>query len=327
MSLPSVSFLYWLKLRGGTIESAMRLHSSRRRFIASLGAAVAAAVPSRGLFAAPGGRAEIRFGYTAMTWGKAERQAIEDISAVGYQGIQFRIDAVTEFQPGELRELLQQHKLTFVALSSGEVSIDPAVESAQIEEHTAHAKFVHDAGGLYLQVLDQLKPYPRTVTPEECKRLGQLLTEIGKRTADLGVPLGYHNHLNTISEHPANLKMVLEASDPKYVKLELDTAHSVAGGGDPAAAIEEYHDRLLFLHLKDVVDIPMGTDNAKYPFKFVELGRGKVDLPAVFAALDKVKYRGWAVVELDRVPDKSRTPKESATISKQYLEQKIGVKV
>ena len=54
-----------------------------------------------------------------MTWGKAERQAIDDISAVGFEGIQFRNDAVREFQPAELRDLLQQHKLTFVALSSG----------------------------------------------------------------------------------------------------------------------------------------------------------------------------------------------------------------
>ena len=28
------------------------------------------------------------------------------------------------------------------------------------------------------------------MAPEECRRLGKLLTEIGKRTADLGVPLG-----------------------------------------------------------------------------------------------------------------------------------------
>lgn len=272
-------------------------------------------------------RDKIRFGYTAMTWGKAERQAIDDISAVGFQGIQFRSEALTEFQPSELRDLLQRHNLTFIALSSGNVSIDPAVESDQIAEHTAHARFVHDAGGLYLQVLDELKPYPRSVTPEECKRLGQLLTRIGKRTADLGIPLGYHNHLNTISEHPANLKMVLEASDPKYVKLELDRAHFVAGGGDPAKAIQEYESRLLFLHLKDVVDIPLHTEGAKYPFKFVELGRGNVNLPAVFAALAKIKYRGWAVVELDRVPDKSTTPKESALISKHYLEDKIGVTI
>ncbi len=223
--------------------------------------------------------------------------------------------------------MLQQHKLTFVALSSGEVLIDPAMQADQIAEHTAHAKFVRDAGGLYLQVLDQLKPYPRSVTPEECRRLGKLLTETGRRTADLGIPLGYHNHLNTISEHPQNLNLVLESSDPKYVKLELDTAHFVAGGGDPAKAIEEYHERLLFLHLKDVVDVRLQTAGARYPFKFVELGRGRVNLPAVFAALDEVKYHGWAVVELDRVPDESTTPKESASISKRYLEEKIGVKV
>ena len=52
----------------------------------------------------------------------------------------------------------------------------------------------------------------------------------------------------------------------------------------------------------------------------------KQPLPAVFQALDKVKYKGWAVVELDRVPVKDRTPKESAMISRQYLQEKIGVK-
>jgi len=305
----------------------MNAHSSRREFLAALGAAAATVNLSGSLAASQANHPGIRFGYTAMTWGKAERQAIDDISAVGFQGIQFRNDALKEFRPTELRDLLQQHKLTFVALSSGDVSIDPAHESDQIAEHTAHAKFVHDAGGLYLQILDQLKPYPRTVTPEECKRLGRILTEVGKRTADLGVPLGYHNHLNTLSEKPGNLDIVLEASDPKYVKLELDTAHSLAGGGNPVAEIEKYRDRLLFLHLKDVVDIPMSTEGAKYPFKFVELGRGKVDLRAVFSALDRIKYRGWAVVELDRVPDKTTTPKESALISKNYLEKTIGASV
>jgi inosose dehydratase len=222
--------------------------------------------------------------------------------------------------------LLQQHKLTFVALSSGDVSIDPAEQAETIAKHTANAKFVRDSGGLYLQVLDELKPYPRSVTAGECRQLGKVLTEIGKRSADLGVPLVYHNHMNTISEHPANLEAVMDASDPKYVKLLLDTAHSVAGGGDPAAAIRKYHDRMLLVHLKDVVDIPLDTPGAKYPFKFVELGRGRVNLPAVFDALGMVKYHGWAVVELDRVPEKSRTPKESAAISRKYLEEKIGVK-
>ena len=50
-------------------------------------------------------------------------------------------------------------------------------------------------------------------------------------------------------------------------------------------------------------------------------------MPAVFGALKEIKFRGWAVVELDGVPDKTRTPKESAIISKKYIEDKLGMKV
>jgi len=301
------------------------MHTSRRTFLGSLGTLTAAATLPRIAFAAP--KAQIRFGYTSITWGKAERQSIDDIAALGYPGIQMRADAVAEFKPEELRDILKQHSLTLVALSSGELNIDPAVEADQLALHTANAKFVHDVGGNYIQILDQLKPWPRVVTPDDCTRLGKLLTELGKRTADLGVPLGYHNHLNTISQRPDDLDRVLSVADPKYVHLELDTAHYVAGGGDPAKAIEKYRSNLLFLHLKDVIDIPLGSENSKYPFKFVELGVGRVDIPAVFAALSKVSFKGWAVVELDRAPDKSITPKEYADRSKKYLEDKIGVKV
>jgi inosose dehydratase len=302
----------------------MNRNLSRRTFLTSLSAAAAAAsVPS---FALPPHKSRIQFGYAAITWGNEERQAIDDISAVGYRGIQLRANALTDFEPAELKDVLAQHKLTFVALSSGEVSLDEP-EADQITKHVANAQFVKDSGGLYLQILDKLTSYTRSVTPDECKRLGKLLTELGKRTADIGIPLGYHNHLNTLSQKPENLDLILENSDPKYMKLELDTAHAVAGGGDPAQMIRKYHDRLLFMHLKDVHAIPADTPKAKYPFVFVELGRGRVDFPAVFAALGQVAFSDWAVVELDRVPDKSRTTKESAVISKDYLEQKIGVKV
>jgi sugar phosphate isomerase/epimerase len=39
----------------------------------------------------------------------------------------------------------------------------------------------------------------------------------------------------------------------------------------------------------------------------------------VFRALKVVGFDGWAVVELDEVPDAAKTPKESAEISRQYL--------
>ncbi len=302
----------------------MQVRCTRRSFIA--GAAAMSASATLPSFASTAHLPGLRYGYAAMPWGTDERKAIEDIAATGYPGVQFRANAVTDFQAPELKDLLAERKLTFVALSSGTISLD-APAGAQIDKHFANAKFVKEAGGHYLQILDELKTHPRTATSEDCKKLGLLLAELGKRTSDIGIPLGYHNHLNTLSEMPHSLEQILENSDPKYVGLELDTAHLTAGGGDPAKEIVKYRDRLLFMHLKDVHAIPADTPHAAYPFEFVELGRGTVDFPAIFQALEKIRYHGWAVVELDREPDKTRTPKTSAELSKMYLEQKIGVVV
>ena len=112
----------------------MQSQSSRRRFLAGAGAvAVAAAMPRNAAFAFAGGPTGIQFGYAAITWGKEGRRAIEDISTTGFEGIQLRVDATADFKPDELRTILRQHKLTFVALSSGEIPIDLAAKPTQLQ--------------------------------------------------------------------------------------------------------------------------------------------------------------------------------------------------
>lgn len=291
---------------------------TRRHFVATMGGAAAAAAFGGAARAA----AEIKFGYAAITWQGKDRQAIEDVAALGFPGIQLRSNLLPEFgeKPAALKELLAAHRLTMVAFSSGNLRFDPAVEKEEMEKHVRHARFVRDVGGLYIQLTDE-RPKGRPLTPADFKRMGGLLTELGKRTADLGIPLGYHNHMNNLGERPEEVRAVLDAADPRYVKLELDTAHYQQGGGDPAAAIREYRDRLLFLHIKDLESpVPGATGDLSRSYRFVELGRGRVNLKAVFAALEEVSFRGWAVVELDRVPDDARTPKESAEICRQYIE-------
>jgi inosose dehydratase len=299
---------------------------SRRDFIATIGATGAATVFSRHAFAAvPAG--DITFGYAAITWEGDDLKAIEEVAAVGFKGIQLRSPIIEQFgdKPGALTDLLAKHRLTMVALSSGNVRLDPAVEKEEIAKHTGNAKFVRDVGGLYLQVTDE-RP-KRAIVPADFERMGKLLTEIGKRTADLGVPLGYHNHMNNLGERPEEVRAVLGAADPKFVKLELDTAHYQMGGGDPVAAVKEYRDRLLFLHIKDLeTPIPGATGDLSRSYRFVELGRGKVNLKGVLDALNAVGFKGWAIVELDKVPDGARTPKDSAIIAKDYLE-KLGIKI
>lgn len=262
----------------------------------------------------------LHFGCAAITWDGNDRQAIEDIASLGYRGIQLRASAVQTWgaRPQELADLMAANRLTLVALSSGVVRLDPAFEEEDRELHVRNAKFVRDAGGLFLQVLDQ-RPPDRVPGADDYRRMGHLLTELGKRTSDLGIPLGYHNHMGTLGQAPEEIARVLEASDPRVVRLELDTAHYQQGGGLPAAAVKHYASRLLFLHLKDLESPLPASDPESY--RFVELGRGRVDFPGVFAALEQAAFQGWAIVELDRVPVPARSPKHSALISREYLER------
>jgi inosose dehydratase len=294
---------------------------TRRDFLIHLGTIGAAGMLAKTrLIAQP--RAKIKFGCAAITWDGNDEQAIQDVSVLGFPGIQLRSNVVKTYgdRPEALRDLLAKHKLTMAALSSGDVRIDPAVEREEIEKHAGHAKFVRAVGGVYLQLTDA-RPKGRPIVADDYKRLGRMLTEIGKRAADVGIPIGYHNHMNNLGERPDEVGWILDAADPKVVRLQLDTAHYLQGGGDPARAIREYRDRLIFLHIKDVESpVPGATGDLSRSYRFVELGRGKVDLKGVFAALDEIGFKGWAIVELDSVPDKARTPKDANAISKKYLE-------
>lgn len=315
---------------------------SRRQFLYAAGSVAAAsavpqtahALPSSALFNLPGnlpsfsdkqayGPSRIHIGYAAITWGDNLTQAISDISSLGYKGIQLRANAVKLFaDPVALKEELAGANLSFTALSSGDIALDPAEETTNLTMHEDHAKYLSAAGGMYLQLLGTFRTDGK-FTSDEYVRTGKLLTEIGKRAADHGVKIGFHNHMGSIAQSPEQLERILDAADPRYVKLLLDVAHYKQGGGDPAAAVHQYADRLLFVHFKDVK--PTDTSNG---YEFVELGQGTVDLPAVVAALRAIHFHDWALVEFDREPKGStRTPKESAELSKSYIEHTLGLQV
>ena len=295
---------------------------NRRRFLVD-GAALAAAIAGgrhtmRALGIDVRSQPRIRFGCAAITWGGNDPQAIDDIADLGFGGIQLRDSAVRRWgeKPGELKALLAARKLTLVALSSGSVTLDPAKLDANLALHVSNARFLRQVGGFYLQVTDE-RPAGREASVDDYRRMGWALSELGRRVADIGVTLALHPHMGALSQSPGDIRRVMDASDSRLVRLELDVAHYAQGGGDPAEAVRSYAGRLLFLHIKDVESPVPGRGPESY--RFVELGRGRVNLPSVFDALKAIGFDGWAVVELDEVPDAARSPKESAEISKQYL--------
>jgi inosose dehydratase len=284
---------------------------SRRDFLTAMGAAA--------IVRTIGAAQQMRVGYAAITWGGDDEKAIEEIAAVGFKGIQLRASVLTTFgdRPAALRELLKQHGVTFAVLSSGNLVIDPAAERDQIALHVQHARFVKEAGGQFIQVIDE-RP-KREVTKTDYRRTGELLTKLGKETAAVGVPLVYHHHMNSTGEKPAEIEAVLAAADPAHVGLLFDIAHYQQGGGDPIAGIKQYRKWIKVVHLKDVMTIPEPPG-----YRFVELGRGRVNVKGAVAALQEIGFTGWAMVELDK-PSAGETPKSSAIANRAFVEKQLGL--
>jgi inosose dehydratase len=293
----------------------------RREFIGALG--LAAMISGLKAGAAHLETSRIQVGYAAITWGGKDEQAIQDVADVGFKAIQLRASAVDTWgaHPETLRALLQAHGLTFAVLSSGNLAYDTTSRQQQLDLHTTHAKFVRDAGGKYLQVIDE-KPKDHAPGADDFKRLGEMMSELGRLTAQIGVPLVYHHHMNSTGEPPAAIDAILAASDPASVALLFDIAHYQQGGGDPVAAIRRYAKRIKVVHLKDVRPI-----DAAPGYQWVELGRGRVDVKGCVAALNAVNYDGWAIVELDRVVDPDGTPKASAIANRDYLVKQLGLAI
>src|SRR5688500_13585379 len=138
------------------MEERMSEALSRRELIRRVGAA-ALCVPSLkelslSSIGSPRTVARVRFGYASITCGGNDEQAIDVIASLGFLDIQLRSNIVPKFvdRPAALRDLLESRGLIMVSRYSGNISIDPAVEREQLEQHTRHAEFVRKVGGLYL---------------------------------------------------------------------------------------------------------------------------------------------------------------------------------
>lgn len=120
---------------------------------------------------------------------------------------------------------------------------------------------------------------------------------IGKMCFEQGMHFAYHNHdfeFKTVLEDGRTvMDVLLEETNPDYFWFIPDTAWIQIGGQDPVEFLEKLRGRVKVCHFKDYVK----ADNEK-GFKFTELGKGEVDIPA---CLEKLREMGvpYAVYEHD----------------------------
>ena len=263
---------------------------TRRNFLYQAGLLTTASLLPWDIFAKT---PNLKLAYSAITWGGKDLDAMQDIASLGFKGVQLRANAYDTYKTKvqELKEQIVANNLQLPMFSSGNVEIDPAKEVSTIDTHVAHASFVKALGGTHIQLTNSLRQKDKVPTVEELKRLAFVMNEIGKQTADLGIQTTYHNHMNQFGETPEEVDVIVQAMNPKYLKLLLDIAHYHQGGGDEAKAILQYRDIIEALHLKDVQSPLADKPDDSKAYKFVELGQGNVNMKDVFDNLAKIKFQ------------------------------------
>ncbi len=274
-------------------------------------------------------------GYATIAWPRSRfPAALETISHLGFKGVQILgwvSNAYDGPKTAELKEQLHALNLQPAALSCSRVNLYPSRPGDDTQKFRRYAAFFQRLGGLYLQVTDGGDPKQK-YSAAEVRDLGARMNEMGKSAQDFGLVLGYHPHFGTIGETREGLGQVLDSTDPRYVKLIADVAHLTLGGVDSAEVIRAYHDRLIFMHFKDVRKEVAALARQdcdlvrKRGCHFCEIGDGVVDFPGVLAAIRETGFRGWIIVELDPCKIPFWNPDRSARKNKEAA-QHLGLAV
>ncbi len=154
-----------------------------------------------------------------------------------------------------------------------------------------------------------------------CKKI----SEMGKYLEDQGMPLAYHHHMGTVIETQKDTERLLENTSSE-VKLTLDTGHMLFAKGNSIKAIDDFKERLIHVHCKDMrKNILEKSLNEDLSFReaflegaFTVPGDGCIDYKPIFNLLKKNNYSGWLVVEAEQDPNKAN-PFEYAKIGYKYL--------
>src|SRR6187200_1487125 len=121
----------------------MKKTSTRRQFLLQAGL-ISIGLPLLGRSPAfiNGSRkkGDIKFGYSAITWGGNDAAAIKDISSLGFKGIQLRANSYVSYgqKVDELKKLLTEAKLELVMFSSGNANINTGNDEQTIAQHLTH---------------------------------------------------------------------------------------------------------------------------------------------------------------------------------------------
>src|SRR3954454_15155499 len=168
----------------------------------------------------------------------------------------------------------------------------------------------------------------RELSAEQWSALTENHNELGRRMLEeYGVHSQFHSHADSHVGYQRDVERFLEATDPAYVNLCLDTGHIAYYGGDSIELITKYPDRIGYLHLKQV-DAELAARAVAADISFsqtvrmdimVEPPSGVPDLAEVLRAAGELPQNLFAIVEQDMYPCSPDRPLPIARRTYTYL--------
>jgi len=293
---------------------------NRRTFtktvLAGIGAAALPALPEAQA------QKRLKIGITMLIFGAVPRTpenlepALKDCSELGYYSFETFASVLEDWdKKGTLGALLEKYP---IPLRSAFVTVnltDPAQRKDQIAMLQRYATILKKYGGSYLV---QSPNGPRTgyVFAEHKANIIAALNEYGKAVTDLGLRTGLHQHTGTVVETREETYDVLNAIDTRYMHFAPDIGQAQKGGTDAAQMVKDFAKIIDHMHLKDF-------KGWEHMGGYCPLGEGKVDLKSVLETMEKANPNANIMHELDGSQNMPYTPRQTAEISKKYL-QSLG---
>ena len=168
------------------------------------------------------------------------------------------------------------------------------------------------AAGVKYMVCAWLAPTERG-TLDHYQYLAEQLNKAGERCHKAGLQLCYHNHDFEFEAQNGKLPydLLLNATDPKLVQLELDMYWVTKAGHDPLALFKQHPGRFPLWHVKDMAKAA--------PHTFTEVGSGSIDFKKIFAHAQQAGLK-YFFVEQDTTPG---SPFESVAKSLTYIKKNL----
>lgn len=196
---------------------------------------------------------------------------------IGFQGVE--IGAPPEgITISEMKEHFQQIGLQVIGCHAGLEQLTNGIDGL--------LEYLQELGGSYVVLSRRFR------SKEGVLQSAQLFNRIGENCRKQGVQFLYHNHDWEFVRFEGRyaLDLLLEATDPELVQMELDTYWVKKGGEDPVEYLRKLKNRCPLLHIKDMEP---GEDQF-----FAEVGEGILNFHDIVKAATEVGVK-WLVVEQD----------------------------